>query len=96
MILPTNDECRIMSKIVQRHNYMLLSRLQSDCEYFVGEYGTGSERHLWAGNVEDQIAKMKELYDSFADDLKPEWLTIEQICDYETRMLEIKAKKLSE
>src|SRR5699024_10913013 len=56
------------------YNYMLLVRLRSDCEYFLG-YGNGSERHLWAGNIDEQIAKMKELYNSFTDDQKPEWIT---------------------
>jgi len=40
--------------------YHLLSRLQSDCDYFLSN-GAGHEKHLWAGNVEEQIAKMHEL-----------------------------------
>lgn len=70
----------------QKFNYMLLSRLQADCEYYLGNgriYGD----HLWAGNVKDQIAKMKELHNGFADNRKPEWLTMEQIEEYEVKML---------
>ena len=70
----------------KKFRYSLLSRLESDCKYFLGN-GNRNERHLWAGNVEKQIAKMRELYNSFAEDEKPEWLTLEQINDYERRML---------
>ena len=41
--------------------YRLLDRLCADCEYFLGE-GQRAEKHLWAGSVEAQIAKMRELY----------------------------------
>lgn len=74
------------------YNYMLLGRLRSDCEYFLG-YGNGSERHLWAGNIDEQIAKMKELYNSFTDDQKPEWITMEDINNYEKEMKELKKDK---
>lgn len=79
---PTEREIRMAQF---RNQYGLLSRLQSDCKYFLG-YGGRCERHLWAGNVTDQIAKMKELWQQFPDDLKPEWLTWEQILDYENKM----------
>ena len=63
--------------------YRLLSRLRSDCDYFLGE-GQGAEKHLWAGSVKAQIAKMRELYDSLLE--KPEWLTAEIIDAYERQM----------
>ena len=66
-----------------RNEYQLLDRLRSDCEYFLGE-GQRNEKHLWAGNVFMQIAKMRELYDALPD--KPEWLTKEAIDSYEERM----------
>ncbi len=65
--------------------YMLLGRLRSDCDYFLGNGGR-NEKVLWAGNVHDQIEKMKELWNSFPEDLKPEWLTMEQIIEYQMRM----------
>ena len=40
--------------------YQLLDRLKTDCNYYLGN-GNRCEKHLWAGNVKDQIAKMKEL-----------------------------------
>lgn len=79
----------IMSSIKEsddkKYNYMLLSRLKSDCDYFLG-HGLRNEKYLWAGSVDRQIAKMRELYNSFADDEKPEWLTAEQIDEYERKM----------
>ena len=72
-------------KTVLEHNqeYRLLDRLRSDCEYFLGA-GNRSEKHLWAGSVRAQIAKMRELYDTLPE--KPEWLTKEVIDDYAERM----------
>lgn len=63
--------------------YFLLSRLKDDCEYFLGAGGR-AEKHLWAGNVREQIAKMRELYDALPE--KPEWLTQEDIERYAQRM----------
>ena len=37
-------------------DYRLLSRLKADCDYFLGAGGR-AEKHLWAGNVREQIAK---------------------------------------
>jgi hypothetical protein len=69
-----------------KFNYQLLARLQSDCNYYLG-YGNRCAKHLWAGNEQDQIDKMKELWNNFPDDQKPEWLTWEQILDYEKEMV---------
>lgn len=73
-------------------NYMLLDRLRDDCEYFLN-YGNGYEPNLWAGDIDSQISKMKKLYNSFADDEKPEWITIEDINNYEKKMKELKTNK---
>ena len=64
-------------------DYRLLSRLKADCEYFLGAGGR-AEKHLWAGNVREQIAKMRELYAALPE--KPEWLTQEDIDHYAQRM----------
>ena len=71
--------------------YRLLSRMQSDCEFYINvempnncpkEYN-----HLWANNdPETQIAYMRYLWESFADDDKPEWLTMDKINEYAKRM----------
>ena len=65
--------------------YQLLSRLQSDCDYYLGN-GGGYAGHLWAKNEAEQIETMKALWNSFSDEGKPEWLTWEQIEHYETDM----------
>lgn len=74
------------------YNYMLLDRLKQDCEYFLGN-GNGNADTLWAKDIDEQIAKMKELYNSFTDDQKPEWITIEDINNYEKKMKELKTNK---
>ena len=63
--------------------YRLLDRLRADCEYFLGA-GARAEKHLWAGNVHAQIAKLRELYDALPE--KPEWLTAEAIDRYAAQM----------
>lgn len=63
--------------------YRLLGRLKADCDYFLGTGGR-AEKHLWAGNVREQIAKMRELYTALPE--KPEWLTPEDIDRYAQRM----------
>jgi hypothetical protein len=67
-----------------RYEYMLLGRLQTDCDYYLGN-GNRCARHLWALGEQQQIAKMKELYEGLP--VKPEWLTWEQILDYERQMV---------
>lgn len=68
-------------------DYMMLSRLKMDCDYFLG-YGNRYEGHLWAGNVPGQIAEMKKIWRKFPEEGKPEWLTWKNILDYERKMTE--------
>ena len=63
--------------------YRLVGRLKADCDYFLGAGGR-AEKNLWAGNVREQIAKMRELYALLPE--KPEWLTMEDIDRYAQRM----------
>lgn len=66
---------------------MLLGRMKSDCNYFLGN-GNGYEGHLYGGSVEVICDEMERILNSFAEDEKPEWLTMEQIKDYRKRMME--------
>ncbi|WP_346428278.1 LPD11 domain-containing protein [Bifidobacterium sp. SO1] len=66
---------------VNKFDYQLLSRLQADCEYYIRH---PHDKHLWAGGVQEQIDKMRELYDKVP--AKPEWLSSEDIDRYEQRM----------
>lgn len=63
--------------------YQMLGRLESDCKYFLGN-GNGAEKHLWALSVDNQISAMKEIYNKLIE--KPEWLSLEQINNYEKEM----------
>ena len=60
-----------------KFEYMLLNRLQCDCNYYLGYGSRNAEHCLWAHDEQKQIDKMRELYDLLP--VKPEWLTREQI-----------------
>ena len=66
--------------------YQLLSRLQSDCEYYLGN-GNRNKKQLWAEDEREQIEVMKLLYNSFWDENKPEWLSMTDIENYEKQMV---------
>lgn len=69
----------------EKFRYQLLSRMQSDCNYFLGN-GNRCEKHLWGQEVEAHIAYMKALWLSFPVGKKPEWLSYEEIEVYGKRM----------
>ena len=62
--------------------YMLLDRLKQDCIYYLDNGRCAKQ--LWARDEQEQINKMRELYDSLPE--KPEWLTREQIDNYAAQM----------
>lgn len=68
-----------------KFKYQLLDRLRQDCEYYL-DYGNRSPKSLWAEDEEKQIKAMKDIWNSFLEDDKPEWLTMEQIDIYAKRM----------
>ena len=61
-----------------KFRYMLLGRLQADCEYYLG-FGNKNPRRLWAGSEKTQIEYMTKINDSLREKEKPEMLTMEQI-----------------
>ena len=71
----------------KKFRYMLLSRMQSDCEYYLN-YGNRNPKRLLAGDEQRQIEYMILLHDSFKEDEKPQWLSLDEILDYQKRMLE--------
>lgn len=76
-------------EILQRDTkfrYQLLSRLQSDCNYYLG-YGNRLKKVLWAGDEKEQIKTMKNLWESFSTNEKPEWLTWDDILEFEAKMI---------
>ncbi|PFJ73265.1 LPD11 domain-containing protein [Bacillus cereus] len=71
----------------EKFRYQLLSRLQMDCNYYLG-YGNRGKNALWTKDEKEQIELMKELWKSFAESDKPEWLTWDDIKNYESKMIE--------
>lgn len=68
-----------------RFRYQLLSRMKSDCDYYLGN-GNRCAKHLWGEDEVKHIAYMKALWNSFGTNDKPEWLTFEQILEYEQKI----------
>lgn len=68
-----------------RFKYMMLDRLRQDCEYYLGNGGR-SKNALWAEDEAKQIQTMKDIWNSFLEEDKPEWLTWEEIEEYARRM----------
>ena len=82
----TNEIKREIASYDNKFKYMLLSRMQSDCNYYLG-YGNRCVDFLWATSVEEHIKYMKIIHDSFSESEKPQWLTIEEIEKYELEMI---------
>ena len=76
-----------LAKSEPRFRYQLLDRLRQDCNYYFGNGGK-NPKNLWAGDETIQIKTMKDIWNSFPDEDKPEWLTWEEILNYEKRMCE--------
>ena len=68
------------------YQYKMLSRLKSDCDYYLGN-GQQQDKVLWAETPKEQIEEMWKLYAMLPKDKKPEWLTEEDMKQYEKRML---------
>lgn len=66
-----------------KFRYMLLNRMQSDCEYYLGN-GNRCARHLWANNEAEHIKVMLALWHSLP--VVPEWLPLERIYEYAEKM----------
>lgn len=79
----------------EKFNYMMLSRLKMDCDYYLG-YGGRSKKSLWAGDEKEQISEMKKLHNGFSENGKPEWLTMDEILEYEIKMVNPKNNQLGE
>lgn len=69
----------------QAFQYMMLGRLRSDCDYYLG-YGQRNPERLCENNEIAHIEAMKRIWNSFPQDKKPEWLTWGQILEYEKAM----------
>lgn len=65
-------------------NLRLLGRLKADIDYFLGP--SHAEKYLWAGSVDAQIAKLREIDGSIRPEDRPEWFTTEWIDQAEQAM----------
>lgn len=71
-------------KNTQNFDYMMLGRLQADCEYFLG-HGNRTVSRLWANTIQEHISEMKRLYHVLI--VKPEWISLQDIEQYANQML---------
>lgn len=70
--------------------YQLLGRMQNDCIVYLGDTPQcHNPNRLWAMNEQKQIEIMKNLYLSFPDDKKPQWISMKDIVSYEDKILNI-------
>lgn len=72
----------------RKFDYMMLDRLRTDCEYFLGN-GNGYLGHLYYKDVDKHIEEMKKIYESFSNEEKPEWISLEDIDNYKQKMNEM-------
>lgn len=72
-----------LDKKDNQFRYMLLSRMQSDCKYYLGN-GNRQPKHLWVHDESTHIETMRALWLSLP--VAPEWLTMEQIDEYAKQM----------
>lgn len=69
----------------RKYDYMMLDRLRMDCDYFLGN-GNGFLGHLYYKDVDKHIEEMKKIYESFSDNEKPQWISLEDIENYKEKM----------
>ena len=93
-ILNPMTESEKKQKLFQ-FEYMMLSRLNDDAAAYFGRHGNEEEdkwdcryhnvNNIWGSTIESHIASMKEHWNKIPDDLKPEWISWEEILEYEKR-----------
>lgn len=71
----------------QKHKYMMLGRLLSDCKYFLRN---PYERHLYFPSIARHCKEMRQYWLEL--NIKPEWLSYKQIGKLEHKMNRMKTK----
>lgn len=69
----------------KRFQYQMLDRLRCDCDYYLG-YGERNSSVLPSKDEREHIEAMKNIWLSFPEEERPEWLTWKQILEYEKAM----------
>lgn len=75
---PTSD--------TESFRYQLLDRMRQDCLYYL-TYGGRMAKYLWAQEETEHIENMKAIYNSFPEEKKPEWLSMDEIEKYERQIM---------
>jgi hypothetical protein len=65
-----------------KFDYMMLSRLQMDCNYYKS---AADYENSHCQTAKDLIESMKEHWNKIPEDLKPEWISYEDILEYEKK-----------
>ena len=65
-----------------RFDYMMLSRMQMDCKYYDS---AAHFNNAHASTIRQTIDRMKEIWNKFPKDLKPGWISLEEIDGYEKK-----------
>ena len=65
-----------------KFEYMMLSRLQMDCNYYKS---AADYENAHCQTAKDLIESMKEHWNKIPEDLKPEWISYEDILEYEKK-----------
>ena len=65
-----------------RQDYMMLNRMQMDCKYY-NSAAHYNKSH--ASTIRQTIDSMKEIWNKFPKDLKPEWISLEEIEGYKKK-----------
>lgn len=79
----------------RKFDYMMLDRLRSDCDYFLGN-GNVYLGHLYYKDIDKHIEEMKKIYNSFSEKEKPEWISLDDIEKYQKEMNEMLEKSEEE
>ena len=73
------------SKYELKFRYMMLDRLRQDCKYYL-RIKAGSPCVLWGNDERHHIETMKAIWNTFREWETPEWLTWEDILEFERKM----------
>ena len=71
-----------------RFQYMLLHRMRSDCEFYLGYGNRDAGYALWAKDERKHIRIMMALWASFPLTKKPQWISFRQIEEYGKQLLQ--------
>ena len=65
-----------------KFDYMMLNRMQMDCKYYKS---AAHFNNAHASTIRQTIDRMKEIWNKFPKDLKPGWISLEEIEGYEKK-----------